>query len=94
MNRQEKLSMKERMVAANAVDLLEVSGKYTTDDLGEWEVRPERIAEVQQTHSSCIPNAMSGWNKTVPLPTTWAIWWVSRMTHANHQSGCGMGGNN
>lgn len=94
MNKQERLSLKERMVAANAVALLEVSGKYTTDDLGEWEVRPERIAEVLRTHSSCIPNAMSGWSETVQMPTTWAIWWVSRMTHASHQSECGMGGRN
>ena len=94
MNRHGNLSTKERMVVANAVALLEVSGRSTTDDLGEWEVRPERIAEVLRTHSSCIPNAMSGWSETVQMPTTWAIWWVSRMTHANHQSECGMGGNN
>ena len=92
MNKLEKLSTKERKAVANVVEVLGVTGKYTTDDLEEWEVHPERIAEVQRTHSSCIPLAMSGWSETVPLPTTWAIWWISRVTHAKHQSECGMGG--
>jgi hypothetical protein len=92
MKKLENSYMKDRMVVANAVEMLGVSGKSTTDDLAEWVVHPERIAEVQQTHFSCIPNATSGWNETVPLPTTWAIWWLSRLTHAKHQSGCGMDG--
>ena len=92
MKKLENSYMKDQTVVANAVEMLGVYGKSTTDDLAEWEVLPERIAEVQRTHSSCIPNATSGWNETVPLPTTWAIWWLSRLTHAKHQSGCGMGG--
>lgn len=85
MKKLEKLSTKERKGVANAVEWLGVSGISTTDDPVEWEVHPERIAEVLQTHSSCIPPAMSGWNETVPLPTTWAIWWISRATHAKCQ---------
>jgi len=92
MTTREKQSEKDRMSVANAVALVGASGNFTIDDLAEWVVLPEKIAEVQQTHSSCIPNATSGWNETVPLPTTWAIWWLSRLTHAKHQSGCGMGG--
>lgn len=92
MRKQEKSFTKERMDVANAVVMLGVSGSSTTDDLEEWEVHPERIAEVLRTHSSCIPNVMSGWSETVPMPTTWAIWWVSRAAQAKHQSGCGMGG--
>lgn len=92
MKQLENWSTKDRMAVANAVEMLGVSGRYITDDLAEWEVHPGKIAEVLQTHSSCIPNATSGWNETVPFPTTWAIWWLSRATHANHQSGCGMGG--
>jgi len=87
-----RLSTKERKAVANAVAALGLSGTSTTDDLVEWEVPPERIAEVQRTHSSCIPPAMSGWSETVPLPATWATWWISRMTHAQHGSDCGMGG--
>jgi hypothetical protein len=86
--------MKERRVVANVVEVLGVTGKYTTDDLAEWEVHPERLAEVLRTHSSCIPLATSGWNETVPLPTTWAIWCISRMTHAKCQlnlASCGGG---
>lgn len=92
MKKLENSYTKDRTVVANAVEMLGVTGKYTTDDLEEWEVPPERIVEVQRTHSSCIPPATSGWNETVPLPTTWAIWWISRVTHAKHQSECGMGG--
>lgn len=92
MRRLEKLSTSEREGVANAVAMLEVSGSFTTDDLGEWEVRPERIAEVLRTHSSCIPSATSGWSETVQMPTTWAIWWISRLAQAKHQSECGMGG--
>jgi len=92
MKKLENSYTKDRTVVANAVEMLGVSGRYITDDLAEWEVHPERIAEVQRTHSSCIPLATSGWNETVPLPTTWAIWWISRVTHAKHQSECGMGG--
>ena len=85
MKQLEKLSTKERKGVANAVQVLGVYGSSITDDPVEWEVPPERIAEVLQTHSSCIPNAMSGWSETVPLPTTWAIWCISRMTHAKCQ---------
>jgi hypothetical protein len=92
MKKLENSYTKDRTVVANAVEILGVTGRYTTDDLAEWEVPPERIVEVQRTHSSCIPLAMSGWSETVPLPTTWAIWWISRVTHAKHQSECGMGG--
>jgi len=92
MKKRERLFTKERMAVANAVVMLGVSGSSITDDLAEWEVHPERIAEVLRTHSSCIPNATSGWSETVPLPTTWAIWWVSRAAQAKHQSECGMGG--
>ncbi len=89
MNRLEKLSTKERKAVANVVEVLGVTGKYTTDDLEEWEVHPERLVEVQRTHSSCIPLAMSGWSETVLLPTTWAIWCISRMTHAKCQLNLG-----
>ena len=92
MKKLENSYTKDQTVVANAVEILGVTGRYTTDDLAEWEVPPERIVEVQRTHSSCIPPAMSGWSETVPLPTTWAIWWISRVTHAKHQSECGMGG--
>ncbi len=92
MKKLENSYTKDQTVVANAVEILGVTGRYTTDDLEEWEVPPERIVEVQRTHSSCIPLAMSGWSETVPLPTTWAIWWISRVTHAKHQSECGMGG--
>ena len=92
MKKLENSYTKDQTVVANAVEILGVTGRYTTDDLAEWEVPPERIVEVQRTHSSCIPLAMSGWSETVPLPTTWAIWWISRVTHAKHQSECGMGG--
>ena len=92
MKKQGRLSTREREAAANAVGALGAYGIFTTGDLEEWAVHPELIAEAQRTHYSCIPNAMSGWNETVPIPTTWAIWWISRLTHANHQSDCGMGG--
>jgi hypothetical protein len=92
MTTREKQLEKDRMSVANAVALVGASGSFITDDLVEWVVLPEKIAEVQRTHFSCIPNATSGWNETVPLPTTWAIWWLSRLTHAKHQSGCGMAG--
>lgn len=92
MMKQERLSTSERVAAANAVGALGAYGIFTTGDPEEWAVHPELIAEAWQTHSCCIPSAMSGWNGTVPLPTTWAIWWISRMTHAQHGSGCGMGG--
>lgn len=92
MKKLENSYTKDRTVVANAVEILGVTGRYTTDDLAEWEVPPERIVEVQRTHSSCIPLATSGWSEIVPLPTTWAIWWISRVTHAKHQSECGMGG--
>jgi len=92
MTKREKQLEKDRMNVANAVAMVEASGIFTIDDPEEWEVLPEKIAEVQRTHFSCIPNATSGWNATVPLPTTWAIWWISRLTHAKHQSECGMGG--
>lgn len=92
MKKLENSYMKDRTVVASVVEMLGVSGKSTTDDLAEWVVHPELIVEVQRTHFSCIPNATSGWNETVPLPTTWAIWWISRLTHAKHQSECGMGG--
>ena len=92
MTTREKQSEKDRMNVANAVALVGASGISTIDDPEEWVVLPEKIAEVQRTHSFCIPNATSGWNETVPLPTTWAIWWLSRLTHAKHQSGCGMDG--
>ena len=93
MTQRKKQLEKDRASVANAVALVGAHGNSTTDDLVEWEVLPEKIVEVQRTHSSCIPSATSGWNETVPLPTTWAIWWLSRLTHAKHQSGCGMGGN-
>lgn len=83
---------KERKAAVNAAVALGLCGTSITGDPVEWEVPPERIAEAQRTHSSCIPNAMSGWSETVPLPATWAIWWISRMTHAQHGSECGTGG--
>lgn len=90
----EKLSTNERKRVANVVRALGVSGISTTDDPVEWEVHRERIAEVLQTHSSCIPNAMSGWNETVPMPTTWAIWCINRMTHAKCQLGLDSCGSN
>jgi hypothetical protein len=92
MTIREKQFDKDRMSFATAVVLVGATRNFTIDDLAEWVVLPEKIAEVQRTHSSCIPNATSGWNETVPLPTTWAIWWLSRLTHAKHQSGCGMAG--
>ena len=92
MTKREKQLEKDRMNVANAVAMVGAFGISTIDDPEEWEVLPEKIAEVQRTHSSCIPNATSGWNETVPLPTTWAIWWISRLTHAKHQSECGTGG--
>lgn len=92
MTTREKQSEKDRMNVANAVALVGAYGNSTTDDQEEWVVLPEKIAEVQRTHFSCIPNATSGWNETVPLPTTWAIWWLSRLTHAKHQLSCGMDG--
>lgn len=87
MKRSEKLFTNEQKRIANVVKVLGVSGISTTDDPVEWEVHPERIAEVLQMHSSCIPNAMSGWNETVPLPTTWAIWCINRMTRAKCRLG-------
>lgn len=92
MKKHAGLSMKERRAAVNAVAVLGVNGIFTIDDHEEWAVRPERIAEVLRTHSSCIPSAMSGWSETVPTPTTWAIWWISRLAQAKHSSECGMGG--
>lgn len=87
-----RLSQKERKAAAKSVALLDMSGTSTTDDPVEWEVPAERIAEVLRTHSSCIPSAMSGWSATVPLPTTWAGWWLSRTTHGMLLCDCGTGG--
>jgi hypothetical protein len=92
MTKQGRLSTKEREAAANAVAALGAYGIFTTGDPEEWVVHPELIAEAWRTHCSCIPNAMSGWSETVPLPSTWAIWWISRMTHAKHESDCGTGG--
>ena len=92
MTTREKQLERDRVSVANAVALVGAYGNTTTDGQGEWVVLPEKIAEVQRTHISCIPNATSGWNETVPLPTTWAIWWLSRLTHAKHQSSCGMDG--
>ena len=87
-----RLSTKERKAVATAAAALGLSGTSITGDHEEWEAPVERIAEVLQTHSSCIPPAMNGWSATVPLPTTWAIWWVKRMIHAQHGSNCGMAG--
>lgn len=92
MTKHGRLSTSEREAAVSAAGALGASGIFTTGDPEEWAVHPELIAEVRRTHFFCIPNAMSGWSETVPLPTTWAIWWISRMTHAQHGSECGMGG--
>ena len=92
MTKREKLSTKEREAVVSAAEALGAYGIFTTGDPEEWAVHPELIAEARRTHFFCIPNAMSGWSETVPLPTTWAIWWISRMTHAQHGSECGMGG--
>lgn len=82
----------EQKAAVNAAEALGLSGTSITGDPEEWEAQAERIAEALQTHSSCIPPATSGWNQTVRLPTTWAIWWVKRLIHATHGSDCGTGG--
>lgn len=92
MKKHGRLSTSEREAAANAVGALGAYGIFTTGDPEEWAVHPDLIAEAYRTHCSCIPNAMSGWSETVPLPTTWAIWWISRMTHAQHGSDCGTDG--
>lgn len=87
-----RLSQQERKAAAKSVALLDMSGTSITGDPVEWAVPAERIAEALRTHSSCIPSAMSGWSETVPLPTTWAGWWLSRMTHGMLRCACGTGG--
>lgn len=85
-------STKERKAAVTAAEALGLSGTSITGDPEGWEAPAERIAEALQTHSSCIPPATSGWNETVRLPTTWAIWWVKRLIHAQHGSNCGTDG--
>ena len=92
MTKLERLSPLERKAVAKSVVLLGMSGTSTTDDPEEWAVPAERIAEVLRTHSSCIPNAMSEWSETVPLPMTWAGWWLRRTTHAMLRCDCGTGG--
>lgn len=85
-------SIRERRAAANDVAVMGINGIFTIDDHEEWVVLPEKIVEVLRTHSSCIPPAMSGWSATVPMPTTWGIWWLSRLAQATHGSGCGTAG--
>lgn len=92
MTKPNRLSPQERKAAVKSVGVLGMSGTSTTDDPVGWAVPAEKIAEALRTHSSCIPSAMSGWSETVPLPTTWAGWWLRRMTHATLRCDCGMGG--
>lgn len=90
--RRGNLSTKEQKIAASAVARLGRCGISITEGPEEWAVHPEKIAEVLQTHSCCIPNAMTGWNETVPLPSSWGSWWANRMIHAMLQCECGTGG--
>lgn len=87
-----RLSPRERKAAVKSVAVLGMSGTSTTADPVGWAVPAEKIAEALRTHSSCIPSAMSEWNETVPLPTTWAGWWLRRMTQGLLRCDCGMGG--
>lgn len=75
-----------------SVEVLGVSGTTTTDGPEGWVVRPEKIREALQTHSSCIPSAMSEWSRTVPMPMSWAGWWLNRMTHGLARCECGTAG--
>lgn len=92
MNRSSRLSSAERKAAVKSAVALVGADSFTIDDPVAWEVRPERIQAALRTHSSCIPPATSEWSDSVPLPTSWAGWWVSRMTHAMSRCACGTAG--
>ena len=89
-------SRKSSLVAlkdvVNSAELLGLSGIFTIADPEEWVVRPEKIREALQTHSSCIPSATSEWSQTVPIPMSWAGWWLNRMTHGLERCKCGTAG--
>ena len=89
MTKQERLSPRVRKAAVKSAAMLGLSGSSITVDPVAWEAPPERIAVALQMHSSCIPHAMSEWNETVPLPTSWAGWWLSRLTHGMSRCNCG-----
>jgi hypothetical protein len=93
MTKQRKQSKPDPAEGVNYAGWVVANGITTIGDPVLWEVHPESIVEALTTASCYIPDAMSVSKEIGKSPTSWAGWWVRRMSLAKSLSDSGTGGN-